>query len=253
MEDVKNAYLQWNGLRQIFFREIGNYYNTPIGYVFLTLALLFNFLFFFLGIFDIVPAFWEARGVSVRGYMNLLPLTFLFLVPAVSMRIWAEERKQGTFELLMTLPVTDVELVAGKLLAAWSFVSLVIVAALPLTLSIALLGNLDYGNTLTMYLGSFLMAGAYVSMGMVISALTREQIVAFIIILFLSLFMFLGNYGLITHHFPGKLGLIIGFFSLSYHYSSFSRGDIAFGDVIYYLAFMLLMGSANIWILRRDR
>lgn len=242
-----------HAIKQIYLRELRNYYNTPIGYVFATAALLFNFLFFFLGIFDLIPAFWDARTASVRSYMNLLPLTFILIVPAVSMRIWSEERKLGTFELLMTLPVKDHELVLGKLYAAWTFVSFVIIASLPLAVSIAFMGNMDLGTTSAMYLGSFLMAGAYVSMGMVVSSLTREQIVAFIIIFFLSLFMFLNNYFVISRHLPSESAAIVGFFSLSYHFTSFSRGVIDFGDTTYYISFMALMSAVNVWIIGRER
>lgn len=241
------------GMIEIYKRELRNYFNTPIGYVFMTGTLIFNFLFFFLGIFDIVPAFWEARSASVRGYMNLLPVAFILIVPAVTMRIWSEERKLGTYELIMTLPVSDLELVAGKLGAAWTFVSGLIFASLPLTLSIALIGNLDGGTTFTMYVGSVLMAGAYVSMGMVISALTREQVASFVVIFFLSLFMFLSNYYIVSRHLPGAWSSLAGYVSLSYHFSSFARGVFAFADVVYYLSFTFLMSWINIWVLRGER
>lgn len=241
------------GMIQIYRRELGNYFHTPIGYVFTVSALLFNFLFFFLGVFQIVPAFWEAKAASIRGYMNLLPVSFLLLVPAISMRIWAEERKQGTFELLMTLPVSDLDLVVGKFLAAWTVVSGLIFASIPLALFIGLIGNMDFGTTIAMYAGSLLMAASYVSMGMVVSALTREQIVAFVMIFFLSLFMFLGNFYIVSQHLPGPVAAIIGFFSLSYHFSSFSRGVMDFADVYFYLSFIGIMILVNTAILGRER
>ncbi len=242
-----------NTVKTLYLRELRNYFNTPIGYVFAITCLFFNFLFFFLGIFDLVPAFWDAKTATIRSYMNLLPVTFILMVPAVSMRIWAEERKSGTIELLRTLPLRETELVASKLLAAWTFVSGLVLASIPLAVSVWLLGKMDVGTTVAMYFGSILMAGAYVSMGMVISFLTREQIVAFILTFFVSLFMFLANYYIISQHLPPEAAGVIGFFSHSYHYMSFSRGMIDLRDVMYYVSFILLMAGINVWILRRER
>ena len=242
-----------NGIKAVFFRELSNYFNTPIGYVFGVACLFFNFLFFFLGIFDIAPAFFETREATIRTYMNLLPITFILMVPAISMRIWSEERKTGSIELLRTLPLTDFQLVAGKFGAAWAFVSGLVIASIPLALSIALMGNMDLGTTFTLYAGSILMAGAYVSMGMLISVLTREQIVAFILIFFAGLFMFASNYYIISQHLNPGIARAVGFFSHSYHFESFSRGILDSGDIAYYISFMMLMMAINVWALRKER
>ena len=241
------------GMKYIFLREIRNYFNTPIGYVFGVSCLFFNFLFFFLGIFDIVPAFFETKEASIRSYMNLLPITFILMVPAISMRIWAEERKIGTIEVLRTLPLTDLSLVGGKFLAAWAFVSGLVLASLPLAMAIYLLGNMDVGTSFALYVGSLLMAGSYVAMGMVISVLTKEQIVAFILIFFASLFMFLSNYYIVSQHLSPGIARVIGFFSHSYHFTSFSRGLLDLGDIFYFISFIALMITINVWVLRRER
>lgn len=239
-------------IRTLFRREFQNYFNTPIGYVFLTATLFFNLLFFFLGVFDIVPAFWSARIASIEGYAKLLPLTFILLVPAVTMRLWAEERRSGTLELLRTLPFTEWELVAGKLLAAWAYVGLVVIACLPLGLTIWLFGRLDVGASFAQLSGALLMAGAYVSMGLLVSAFTREQIVAFVITFFLSLVFFLNNYYVVGQHLPPAVSRALGFFSLSYHFNSFSRGLIDASDLIFYLSFIGLMVTLNVLRLRRE-
>ncbi|MBX7056576.1 MAG: ABC transporter permease [Leptospirales bacterium] len=237
----------------LYWREVRSYFNTPIGYVFAVICLFLNFAFFFLGIFDIVPAFWRANEATIRGYLTLLPVTFILFVPAITMRIWAEERKSGTIELLSTLPFRDIELVLAKFLAALSYVAGLVLASLPLALSVALIGsNFDWGALLAMYTGSILMAGAYVSAGMVISALTREQIVAFILICVMSLAMFLINFYIISQH-AGSFAQVIGFLSFSYHYESFARGLVQFSDVFYFASFTALMLGLNIWILRRER
>ena len=242
---------EWKAL---FIREFSNYFNTPIGYTFLVVCLFVNFCFFFLGIFGIVPAFWDAQRASIQGYMRILPISFILLVPAVTMRLWSEEYKNGTIETLRTLPFKFFDLIFAKFLAAWLFVSLLILASFPLAILTWLLGDsFDWGSTFTMYIGSFLMAGAYVSTGLVISALTREQIVAFILIFLVSVFMFLSNYYVINQHINPTIARVVGFFSHSYHYTSFGRGAIALSDVFYYCSFISLMLMINIWILKRER
>ena len=238
----------------LYWRELRNYFDTPIGYVFAVVCLLFNFLFFFLGIVPLVPAFWDAQTASIRGYMSLLPATFILFVPAVTMRIWAEERKSGTIELLSTLPLREIDMVLAKFAAAWTYVSALIVASLPLAFSVYWIGeNFDWGALFTMYVGSILMAGAYVSLGMVISSTTREQIVAFILIFIVSAVMFLANYYLIRQHIPNALAGLVGFFTIGYHYDSFSRGTVDLSDLFFYVSFMALMLAINVWILRRER
>ncbi len=240
--------------KYLFYRELSNYYNTPIAYVFLSVCLMMNYLFFFLGIFGLVPAFWDTKEASIRGYLNLIPITFLFLVPAVTMRLWSEERKNGTIELLRTLPLDELDMVVAKFAAAWVFVSILIYASLPLAMFTWIFGeNFDWGSTIAMYVGATLMAGAYVSSGLVLSTLTREQVVAFVMIFIMGMFMFLSNYYVVSRHLNPDLARVIGFFSHSYHYNSFSRGLIRFSDVFYYTSFITLMLTINIWLLRKER
>lgn len=239
-------------LKIFYKKELSSYFNAATGYVFIVVTIFFNFLFFFLGIFDLIPGFWSAKVASIEAYMNLLPFTFILLVPAVTMRVWAEEKKSGTIEILKTLPLTEFQLVLGKFLACWTFVSIVIFSALPLTFTISLMGNMDWGRTIALYIGSLLMAGAYISTGMVISALTREQIVAFILTFFISLFMFLSNYYLLVQHLPPEFNLMIGFCSHSFHFSSFSRGMIFSGDLVYFLSFIAIMLYLNSEIIQKS-
>ena len=240
--------------KYLFRRELCNYFNTPIGYVFLVVCLFINFSFFFLGIFGLVPAFWEARQASIEGYMRLLPVSFILFVPAVTMRLWSEEYKNGTIEILRTMPFSPFDLIFAKFLSAWLFVSLLIFASLPLAFLTWLLGdNFDWGSTFSMYVGSLLMAGAYVSLGLVLSAISREQIVAFILIFLLSVFMFLSNYYVINQHLDPSIARVISFFSHSYHYSSFARGMIALSDLFYYMSFIAFMLALNGWILKKER
>ena len=241
--------------KYLYFRELKTYFNTPIGYVFAVITLFLNFLLFFTGFGGPVPPFFDKMLPSIENYMTLLPATFVLLVPAVTMRIWAEERKSGTYELLASLPLRDIDLVAAKFMAAWSYISFIILASVPLCLSIALAStNFDWGTTIAMYLGALLMGGAYVSIGMVVSSLTREQIVAFILIAFVSFFMFIANYlFFFMQNLPDGIKSFLGFLSLGYHFSSFGRGFVSLADVFYYISFMALMMAINVWILRRER
>lgn len=236
----------------LFKREFQNYFNTPIGYVFAVVMLFLNLVFFFYGIFGSIPAFWEARIASVESFMKLLPFTFILLIPAVTMRLWAEERRSGTIELLRTMPFTELDLVLGKLFGAWAYVSLLILASLPLTINIWMMGRLDVGATFALYLGSILMGGAYVSLGMLVSSFTKEQIVAFVITFFFSLTFFLMNLYLIGQHLPPAVASFVSFFSLSFHFNSFSRGLIDLSDTIFFLSFMALMVVLNVLRLRQE-
>ncbi|MCB1172313.1 MAG: ABC transporter permease [Leptospiraceae bacterium] len=241
--------------KYIYARELRTYFNTPIGYVFAVITLFFNFLLFFTGFGGPVPAFFDRMEPSIQNYMTLLPATFVLLVPAVTMRIWSEEKKSGTFELLASLPLRELDLVVAKFAAAWSYVAMIVLASLPLCLNIAFAStNFDWGSTFTMYAGSLLMAGAYVSTGMVISSLTREQIVAFILIAFVSFFMFITNYlFFFLQDAPDSVKAVLGFFSHGYHFSSFQRGLFYLPDIVYYISFIALMIAINVWILRRER
>ncbi len=240
------------GWRYIFWRELRYYFNTPIGYVFLVVALFVNFLFFFLGFFGIVQPYFSLRTASIQGYMTMLPVTFILLVPAITMRIWAEEIKSGTIETIRTLPINDISLCFAKFLAASLIVMIVVFASLPMAIFTWLVGEgFDWGQTFSMYFGSTLMVGAYVSSGMVLSALTKEQIAAFILIFLMSVFMFFSNFFIINQHLPQFLAEFVGFFSYSYHYLNFSLGAINVADVVYYLSFIGFMLFLNVHQLKK--
>jgi len=239
--------------KYLYARELRSYFNTPIGYVFAVVSLFLAFLLFFVG-WPVTSPFFQASEATVRGFMDTLPLIFVFFVPAIAMRIWAEERKSGTIELLSTLPLRETDLVVAKFLAAWSYVGGLVLASLPLAVSVALIGDhFDWGAHLALYIGSLLMAGAYVSMGMVISALTREQIVAFILVFFASAYMYVGGLYWVTRLLPRWMVEPVQFFSLSSHFDSFSRGLLYAPDLFFYVSFIILMLAINVWILRAER
>lgn len=164
-----------NGILSIYKREVRAYFSTPIAYVFLVIFLFFSAFLAFQN------NFFEMRQASLLVFFNSMPLLFLFLAPALAMRLWAEERRSNSIELLFTLPVTTVQAVLGKFLAAWTVIALALALTWPMVYTVAFLGDPDPGPILTGYLGSFLLAGAYLAIGSFCSALTRNQVIAFVL------------------------------------------------------------------------
>ncbi len=182
----------------IFKRELGGYFLTPVAYVFIVVFLVMTGFFTFN-----VAGLFERGQADLRPFFEFHPWLYLFLIPAISMRLWAEERKTGTIELLMTLPLTMGEAVLGKFFAAWCFTGIALVLTFPTWLTVAYLGDPDHGVILASYLGSLLMAGGFLAIGSCISALTKNQVIAFIVsVVVCFLFMLSG--------FPAVLGFFSG-------------------------------------------
>ncbi len=160
-----------SGVITVFKRELRSYFATPVAYVFIVIFLILSGAFtFYLG------NFYERGQADLQPFFNFHPWLYLFLVPAVSMRLWAEERKSGTIELLLTLPVTMWQAVLGKFLAAWAFIGIALVLTFPIWITVNYLGSPDNGVIFASYIGSFLMAGAFLAIGSCISATTRNQV-----------------------------------------------------------------------------
>ena len=157
-------------------RELYGYFATPVAYVFLVIFLILSGLFtFYLG------SFYERGQADLSAFFDWHPWLYLFLVPAIAMRLWAEERKNGTIELLMTLPITLMQAVLGKFLAAWIFTAIALFLTFPIWITVNYLGSPDNGIIISSYLGSLLMAGGYLAIGSCISALTKNQVIAFVV------------------------------------------------------------------------
>jgi ABC-2 type transport system permease protein len=226
----------------IFKREFRSYFDSPIAYIFLTVFLLVANWFFFINFFD-------ANEASLRGLFGMLPILFLLFVPAVTMRSWAEERKLGTFELLMTLPVKDHHAVLGKFLAGFVFMGLAVVLTFPLVITISYLGDPDPGPIWGGYLGSLLLAGAYVSIGVFMSSLSENQIVAFIMAMTVCLVLYLVGTPIVTARLPGWLATFLGQLSLASHFDSIGRGVIDSRDVLYYLSIIAFFLFLNVRVI----
>jgi len=235
-------------IHTIFKKEAYTYFNTPIGYIFASFFLvLISFLFFYgLG----GNSFWDLKVSSMEQYFLWIPILFIIFIPAITMRLWAEEEKTGTIEVLLTLPIKDFEVVIGKFLSAWFFLIFVILCSILVPITILVLGTLDFGLVFCGYLGSFFLGGAYISMGLVISSLTRDQISAFMLTLLACLFTFLMGYQPILQFFGSTISGAIAFFSLSQHFESFRMGVFDPRDFYFYISFILFMISINVFILR---
>lgn len=215
-----------------FQKELRAYFNSPVAYIVLTVFLLITGFFFTSSLFLIGQA-------SMRSLFSLVPIVFLFFVPAITMRLLAEEKKSGSIELLVTLPTRDWEIVLGKFLAAWMLVAVAVGLTLIYTLSVALLGDLDGGETAAGYLGLLLLGGAFAAIGTWSSSLTKNQIVAFIIGLAIIAALYLVDDLLPV--LPMGWAPVLQFVSVSYHFENIARGVIDTRDLVYYASLIFLM------------
>jgi len=228
-----------NMVKALFRRELGSYFATPVAYVFIVIFLVLMGTFtFYLG------GFYEQGQADLRSFFNFHPWLYLFLVPAISMRLWAEERKSGSVELLMTLPITAWQAVLGKFLAAWAFTGIALALTFPIWITVNYLGDPDNGTILAAYLGSLLMAGGFLAIGSCVSAFTRNQVIAFVISVVFCFGFLLSGFPIVLDMFSAWAPQVIidAVASLSFltHFSNISRGVIDFRDLVY---FGLLIGS----------
>ncbi len=215
-------------------RELQSYFATPLAYVFIVIFLALSGLFtFYLG------GFYERGQADLSPFFNFHPWLYLFLVPAIAMRLWAEERKSGSVELLMTLPVTLWQAVLGKFLAAWLCIAIALALTFPIWVTVNYLGEPDNGVIVAAYIGSLLMAGGFLAIGSCISAANRNQVVAFILTVVICFLFMLAGFPLVLDFFSGWLPgpLLDAVASLSFltHYAAISKGVLDLRDVLYFL------------------
>ncbi|OQW94593.1 MAG: ABC transporter permease [Beggiatoa sp. IS2] len=238
----------------IFKREFSSYFATPIAYVFIIIFLLLSGIFtFHLG------SFFPRGQADLLPFFTFHPWVYLFLIPALAMRLWAEERKSGTIELLFTLPITITETVIGKFLAAWAFTAITLALTFPMWISVNYLGNPDNPVILAGYIGSLLMAGAFLAIGSCMSALTKNQVVAFIVTVVACLAFILSGFPMVLDFFNGWAPQIIleviSSFSFLTHFSAITKGVIDIRDVIYFfslIAFWLFATTILIEMKKAD-
>jgi len=226
----------------LFKKELNGFLNSLIGYIVVVVFLLTVGLF--LWVFPRWFNIFDFGYANVDGLFQLAPFVFLFLIPAITMRSFAEEKRSGTLELLMTQPLTDLQVILAKFFAGTVLVIFSIVPTLIYVYTVYLLGlppgNLDMGSIWGSYIGLLMLGATFVSIGIFASSISDNQIVSFILAVFLSFFLYIGFELIYTFIFSGKTGLLIQSLGLSDHYSSMSRGVIDTRDVIYFLSVMAL-------------
>ena len=218
-------------------REWKGYFATPVAFVFIVIFLVLIGFFTFS---SNLGQFFEREEASLASFFTWHPWIYLFLVPSVGMRLWSEERRQGTMELLLTMPVAPWHTILGKFLASWAFLALALLLTFPIILTTSYLGEPDYGPLVCGYIGSIFLAGGYLAVSSMTSALTRNQVISFILSVVICLFLVLAGYPPVTDMLvnwaPGWLVDTVTSFSVMTHFFSFQRGVLDARDIVFFLS-----------------
>jgi ABC-2 type transport system permease protein len=227
-----------NSFLAVFKRELKSYFTTPLAYVFLVIFLFFS------GYLTFKEGFYEMRQADMSSLFKNLPLLFVFMVPSTAMRLWAEERKVGSIELLFTLPVTITQAVLGKFFAAWLFLVIALALTFPMVITVCYLGEPDIGLIITGYIGSILMAGGFLAIGCFFSALSKNQVISFVLsVVACAVLVFAGmptTLSYVSTFLPAGLVTAIGNMSFQEHFESIQRGVLKFQDLSYFI--LLIVG-----------
>ena len=236
----------------IIKRELMSYFRSPVAYVFIIIFLIST-----TGTTWYLGNFFQSNEASLEIFFFVHPWLYLILIPAVGMRLWAEDRRQGTVEILLTLPVTTLAAVLAKFLAAWVFIGVALALTFPMAITTYYLGDPDGGVILIGYLGSFLMGGAYLAISCFTSSLTKNQVISFITSFILCLVLVLLGWGVLTRTlddlFPQWLSDVITQFSFTTHFNGIRRGQVEFPDVVYFLSIIVFMLLANVLVLENKK
>ena len=239
-------------IRTIAKRELWSYFTSPVAYVFLVIFLLLTGFFAFT-----VGSFFERGEASLTSFFVWHPWLYLVLVPAIGMRVWSEERRSGTMELLLTLPVNPWEAIVAKFLASWAFLALALALTFPIVITVNVLGDPDNGQILAGYIGSLLLGGVYLAITCMTSAMSRNQVVAFILSVVLCLFLILAGFNpvtdLLTRWASPALVDAVAAFSVVTHYDNFQRGVIDLRDLLYFASVLAFALFATSVIIRNHR
>ena len=235
-------------LLAVLKRELFSYFATPLAYVFIVIFLIFSAsVTFYFG------QFYERGQAHLVSFFSFHPWLYLFLIPAISMRLWAEERKSGSLELLMTLPVTAAQATIAKFLAAWIFTASALLLTFPIWITVNYLGNPDNGVIVTAYLGSWLMAGGFLAIGACISATTKNQVIAFILSIAVCFLFLLSSFPLVLNAFqawlPQFLVDTIASLSFYHHFLAMQKGVVDLHDVIFFILIIGFWLTANVLVL----
>lgn len=239
-------------LYSIYKREFTSYFVTPVAYVFIVIFLFMTGIFTFY-----IGAFYETNQADLEPFFRFHPWLYLFLIPAISMRLWSDERKSGTIELLMTLPVSITDAVIGKYLAAWSFTAVALFLTFPMWITVNYLGNPDNTVILASYIGSLIMAGGFLAIGSCISAFTKSQVIAFVISVVICFMFILSGFPMVIDLFKGWAPQAvldaIASFSFLTHFTSIKKGVIDIRDVIYFSALIAFWLYVNVVVIEAKK
>jgi ABC-2 type transport system permease protein len=240
-------------VKTIAKRELSGYFASPVAYVFIVIFLLLTGFFTFMA-----GGFFERSEASLVAFFLWHPWLYLFLVPAVGMRLWSEERRMGTMELLLTFPITTWQAIVGKFFASWIFLLLALALTFPIWMTVNFLGNPDNGVIFGGYLGSFLMAGAYLAISCMTSAMTRNQVVSFIVSVVICLLLILAGWPPVTKLVDqlsegSRLTETVAAFSVMTHFEGFQRGVIDSRDVIFFAGLIIFSLFTTSVIIRNHR
>ncbi len=241
-------------IKTITKRELGAYFSSPLAYVFIVIYLLLCGFF----AFAVQPTLLDRGEASLSAnFFFWHPWFYLFLVPAVGMRLWAEERRVGTIELLLTMPITAWQAIVGKFLASWLFLGVALVLTFPIVLTVNYLGSPDNGIILCGYIGSWLMAGAYLAVSCITSAMTRNQVVSFILSVVVCLFLILAGFAPVVNLMQNSghtwLVDLVTSFSVITHFDAFQKGVLDSRDLIFFLSVIVFSLFSTSVILRTHR
>lgn len=241
-----------NHILTIAKREVRGYFSSPVAFVFIVIFLLLSGFFTFM-----IGGLFERGEASLQAFFAWHPWLYLFLVPAVGMRMWSEERRLGTIELLLTMPITPWQAIVGKFLASWIVVALALALTFPIAITVNYLGHPDNGVIIAGYIGSLLMAGAYLALTAMTSAMTRNQVVSFIVSVVLALFLILAGYPPVTNMLVSWASpwLVDGIaaFSVMTHFESIQKGVLDSRDVLFFLSVIIFSLFTTGVIIRAHR
>lgn len=239
-------------VKNILKRELYGYFNSPVAYIFLIVFLMMTGWFTFS-----MGHFYEARQADLRPFFYFHPIIYLLFVPAIAMRLWSEERMTGTIQLMLTLPITIKEAVIGKFLAAWIFMGIALLLTFPMVITVNYLGNPDMGVIICSYIGSFLMAGAYLAIGTFTSSLTKNQVISFVLSIVFCLILLLASFPVVTDYLTGIFSVEVVDFIASFgfwvHFESIQRGVLDIADIFYFISVIVFMLTANALVIEAKK
>lgn len=242
----------WANIRTITKRELAAYFTSPLAYVVIVIFLLLMGFFTFMA-----GGFFEVGQATLDSFFRWHPWLYLVLVPAVGMRLWAEERRVGTLELLLTMPITPWQAIVGKFIASWLFLGIVLLLTFPIVITVNWLGSPDNGVIVAAFVGSFLMAGAYLAISCLTSAITRNQVISFIIAVVACLLLVLCGFPPVTAFFSRfdnhwMMDIVAGLSSLT-HFEGFMKGVLDSRDVVYFCSIIIFALFSTGVIIRGQR